>query len=256
MKFGRNRPKSRPHHCMTRYLDFALLPPAPPSCDYAGPASGSISNIFGNDRLGDCVIAGGAHLEGVATGNAGSLWIPTLDEVIADYSAIGGYVPGEASSDQGCDEVVALQYWQTHGFANGTKIAGAVAVDATKPAEVQVACWLFEGLMFGIELPNAWVSPMPNASGFTWDTAGGPNPDQGHCVVGVGYQPAGVTIATWGMLGTLTWDAISTYCTPSSGGGLYVMLTPDVVSRASQKAPTGFDWTTLLADFRDIGGSA
>jgi hypothetical protein len=240
---------------MAKYLRFAELPPSPASCDYTPAAAPVLSLILGNDVLGDCVIAGGYHVVGLATGNAGDLYTVAESDVIADYSAIGGYIPGVEATDNGCDEVVAMQYWQTHGFANGTKIAGAVAVDATNQAEVRAACWLFEHLYLAVELPDPWIQPMPTASGFTWDTAGDPDPNNGHCIVGCGYHDGGVTIDTWGMLGTLTWAALAQYFTEAAGGALYVMLTPDVVVRATGKAPTGFDWATLSEDFTDIGGS-
>jgi hypothetical protein len=241
---------------LAKYLRMSTLPTPPASCDYATPAAMPVlSMVLGNDTLGDCVIAGGYHLVGAATGNAGALFTPTMDQILADYSAIGGYVPGDPSTDTGCDELTALAYWQTHGFADGTHITGSLAIDATNQSHVQAACWLFEGLMFGIELPDAWVSPIPSGSGFTWDEAGAPDPNNGHCIVGLGYQPAGVTPDSWGMLGTLTWDAITAYCTEAAGGGLYCILTTDMLAKGQAKAPNGFDWGALIEDFGALGGA-
>jgi hypothetical protein len=210
--------------------------------------------ILGNDQLGDCVIAGGYHIVAVATGNAGNLFTPTMDQIIADYGAIGGYVPGNESTDQGCDEIVALTYWQTHGFANGTKILGWLAVDPNSQAEIEAACWLFENVSICIELPNAWVSPMPNASGFVWDVAGDPVENNGHCIMGAGYSDSGILIDSWGLFGTLTFPAAAKYCAESANGSLYVILTPDIIAKASSKAANGFDIDTLIKDFNDLGG--
>lgn len=253
VKFGRKRPIAvGPHFRLRQYLRG--VPDSPSSCDYSFPAASVLSDVFLNDTLGCCVVSGFYHIVGAETGNAmGSAFHATSDQIIADYSAIGGYVPGDSSTDQGCDEVTALNYWAQHGGANGTKTLGWLSVDATNRAEVQAACYLFENLYFGLELPDTYTNPFPSGSGFTWDV-GTPDPNQGHCIVGVGYDTAGVKIDTWGLLGTMTWAAIAKLCVQSAGGALYVILTPDQVAKAQSKAPNGLAWLDLVADFNAMGG--
>ena len=212
MKFGRRRPVAPgPRLKLSNYLR-APLPPAPPTVDYSPKGQPALANVYLNDQLGDCVIAGAYHVVATETGNADDLFTATNDQLIKDYSAIGGYDPADPNSDQGCDEPTALNYWLQNGFANGTRPLGWISVDATNADELRSALYLFENLYFGVELPDAWVNPMPNGK-FTWDVAGPPVPDNGHCVIGVGYTGAGVTIDTWGLLGTVTWEALSTYFT-------------------------------------------
>ena len=91
--FGRKRPKSRQCLRLSNYLR-ASLPAPPTSMDYTPKANSSLVNIYGNDQLGDCVIAGGYHVVGVETGNAGNQFIASSTQITNDYSAIGGYVPG------------------------------------------------------------------------------------------------------------------------------------------------------------------
>lgn len=252
MKLGRNRPIARGFRLHLKdYIDTAALPTPPASCDYSPAARAVLSKIFGNDQLGDCVIAAGYHVVGQETGNAGDVFIASDDEVIADYGAIGGYVPGDDSTDQGCDEETALNYWTQHGFANGTKLTGFLAIDPTNQLEVQQALWLFENLFFGVELPDAWVNPFPSADGFTWN-AGAPDPQNGHAFMGVGYNDQGVQIDTWGLIGTVTWDAVKALCADPDGGQLFVLLTPDQIAKAAAKAPNGFDWSTLKGDFNSL----
>ena len=260
MKFGRRAPaadhprlKHPCHRAMAKYALGSLV--VPPSADYIAPAASVLGNIYGNDLLGDCVIAGGYHLVGTATGNAGDLFTATQDQIIADYSAIGGYVPGDDSTDQGCDELTALSYWQEHGFANGTHLVGSLLIDASNQTEVQMAIWLFEGASMCASLPDAWISPMPSGNDFVWDVAGDPNPDHGHCVAAVGYHPGGVTIDSWALFGTVTWAALAKYFTMTANGSLFVWLTPDILAKGQAKAPTGFDWATLLQDFSAMGGA-
>lgn len=260
VRFGRKRPVAiGPHFKLRNYLR-ATIPPAPATANYAAAAISVLQNIYGNDTLGDCVIAGGYHVTGVETGNAGDLFTATQAQIIADYSAIGGYVPGDPSTDNGCDEPTALNYWTQTGFANGTKLLGWLAVDATNQAELMQALYLFENLYFGLELPDAWVNPFPSAPGYVWDV-GTPDPSNGHCVIGYGYGAQGVTIDSWGLVdaqgngGTLTWAAIAALCVQSAGGAVYVLLSPDQLAKGQAKCPNGVAWTDLIADFDSMGGS-
>ena len=253
-KLGRNRPVARgPRLSLKNYL-MKALPNPPATVDYRSRAFQALNQMYGNDTLGDCVIAGMAHVVGVLTSNAGKPFLYTEDQIVNLYSAIGGYVPGQPATDQGCDEVTALNYWKQQGAPAGShQIAGYIAVDPSNPEEVRTALWLFENLLFGLELPDAWVNPFPGASGFTWDVVGDPDPNNGHCIVGVGYTPRGVTVDTWGMAGVMTNAAVAEYCAESNGGALYSVLSHDQIALAHTKAPNGFDFTQLTADFQAIG---
>jgi hypothetical protein len=264
-RLGRKRPVARcPRLSLKNYLTRNL--PAPPAAaDYIKPAAAALAEVYENDTLGDCVIAGMAHVVGVLTGNAGGPpFLYTNQQIIGLYSAIGGYVPGDPATDQGCDEQTALNYWENNGAMppNSTpaggdshRIAGWLAVNGADPTEFRIALWLFENLYFGVELPDAWVSPMPSASGFTWNAAGPPDPNNGHCFAGVAYNSKGVEIDTWGMTGTITDAAIAKYATRGANGELYTVVSQDGINKATQKAPAGFDWSQLLADFDSMGGS-
>ena len=254
IKFGRRRPVAvGPTFRLANYLR-ASLPAPPASCDYSPAAVRALAQMYGNDALGDCVIAGGYHIVGVETSNAGNAYIATEKQIEKDYGAIGGYVPGDPSTDQGCDEVTAMNYWQEHGFADGTRPLGWLALDPSDVTEVMQALHLFENCMFGVELPDGWVNPFPSASGFTWDVAGSPDPDNGHCYIGCGYDARGIKISTWGMLGTTTWAAVKQYCAAKANGQLLFMITPDQLTKGQAKAPNGVAWTDLIADFDSMGG--
>ncbi|HXW42129.1 MAG TPA: hypothetical protein VEK75_13050 [Xanthobacteraceae bacterium] len=258
-RLGRNRPVARgPRLSLKNYLMRGV--PAPPaSVDYSKKAAKALAQMYLNNQLGDCVIAGMAHLVGVFTGNAGDpLAVYSSNQIIALYSAIGGYVPGHPNTDHGCDEQTALNYWQQHGAptqSGAHEIAGWISVDGNDETEYRTALWLFENLYFGLELPNAWINPFPSAPGFVWNVAGPPIPTNGHCVVGVGYTPKGVTICTWGMMGLMTDGAIAKYATTVGAGELYTVVSHDALEKATEKAPNGFDWSQLVADFDSMGGN-
>ena len=135
IKFGRRTPVAPGHKFRLRNYLRASLPAPPTSCDYSPAALKALAQMYGNDSLGDCVIAGGYHIEGVETGNAGDMFIATQAQIIKDYEAIGGYVPGDPSTDNGCDEDTATNWWEAHGFANGTKLLGAISADPASITE-------------------------------------------------------------------------------------------------------------------------
>ena len=230
------------------------FPPAPPAADYSVKPAAFLAQILGNDQLGDCTAAGAFHVAGTLLANADQP-VPFTDaDVIKFYSATTGYVPGDEATDQGGDEQTVLNYWQSKGLlSDGShRISGRIAVNAGDAEEVRAALWLFENLYFGVALPDAWVNPMPDAAGFTWDVAGAADPNNGHCFAGVAYDADGVTIDTWGMLGCLTWPALAEYASAKSHGELYAVLGSDAINKATQKAPNGFDATQLAADLASM----
>jgi hypothetical protein len=251
VKLGRKRPVARGLRLHLKDYIGAALPVPPPATDYSTEGMPSLSQVFLNDQLGDCVIAAGYHVVGLETGNAGSIFVPTPEQLLADYGAIGGYIPGNPGTDQGCDEETALSYWSRNGFADGSKLAGFLSLDPTNQTELMQALFLFENVFFGVELPDAWINPFPSSNGFVWDV-GAPNPSNGHAFMGVGYNAQGILIDSWGLIGLVTWAAVAALCADPDGGQLFVLLSPDQIAKASAKSPAGFDWATLQADFASL----
>jgi hypothetical protein len=255
-KMGRKRPIARGMKLsMANYLKLGM-PLPPPACNYRDAAEVALANVYGNDTLGDCVIAGIAHLIGVFTGNSGEPVLFTLPQIIKLYSAIGGYVPGDESTDNGCDEETALNYWENNGFPDGeNKVSGIISVNPNEPRIYRTALWLFENLFFGCELPDEWITPFPSGNGFKWGVAGPANPDNGHCFIGCAYKEEGIIIDSWGMFGVVTDAAIQYYMNQNQGGQMFCVISPEIIKKAILKAPSGFDWTQLVADFDSLGGN-
>jgi hypothetical protein len=265
VKFGRRRPSPNSvHGCKLRFGAYAMasLPTPPASLDLTGGPNSLVPSqdllaalrlVLLNDQLGDCTCAGAGHTQALLTGNAGSVATPTSGQVLALYEAVSGYQPGSPSTDTGADENTVLEYLCSNGFPDGTKLSSYLALDATNATQVKQAAFLFENLYFGIELPDAWVSPFPSSDGFVWDV-GQPDPDNGHCVVSVGYNDQGVQIDTWGLFGTITWAAVAQLCGTNGGGQLFTLLSPDQIAKGQTKSPTGFDWATLQADIKALDG--
>lgn len=257
VKLGRRQPTSfARRRTLSSFFLRAALPPPPSSTNYRAKADGVLRDIYGNDELGDCVVAAGYHVEGEATANSSTAYHATLAQIIKDYGAIGGYVPGDPSTDNGCDEETALQYWCKNGFANGVQLLGYIPIDPSSEVEIKQAIYLFENVFYGVGLPDAWISPFPAGDGFVWDDTGGnANPQNGHAFVGIDYDETGVVIDTWGIEGHVTPRATAKYAANYQGGQLFTLLTPSLIAKGMLRAPNGLDWPTLIADFNSMGGS-
>src|ERR1700690_4287507 len=101
MKFLQELPKAKysgPVLQLSKYT--AALAPTPVKVYWEYGVKGPWG-MLGNDRVGDCEIARIAHMLMLFTAHTGSMVIPTLDEVIAVYSAITGYDPATGANDNG-----------------------------------------------------------------------------------------------------------------------------------------------------------
>jgi hypothetical protein len=253
VKFGRK--VSDPNSKKLHFHAYAgKLAPPPPSVDYSAKAPNSIQDIFKNDTLGCCVIADNCHGLGIVTGNASKEFVTPDSAVIKEYSAIGGYVPGDESTDNGCDPEVALNYYTTTGYADGSKLVAWMAVDATNETLVKQAVNELLNAAIAVNLPDAWTNPMPSGNGFVWDVAGPPDPEQGHEVCIYGYNAQGVLIDSWGLKGTVTWAALAKYAVSAAQGALYTRLFADIVG-TSGTSPGGLPLTQIETDFNAMGGN-
>lgn len=260
-KFGRKRPAAHlrtGHKQFAKYLTAATLPAVPDAFDYSTltGAAAPLANVLANDQLGDCTSAGAGHLIDVWTAGAGNCANITPAQAIAFYSLSTGYNPSDPSTDQGGDEVTVLNTWQQKGYdgQGGHAIAGFVQVDASNASELKAAAFYFGGLYFGLELPDTYTNPFPSSNGFVWGT-GTPDPNQGHCIVGIGADDTGVKIDTWGLLGTFTYPAIAELCSDANGGMVFALVSKDWVAATSANAPNGLDWASLVADFNQLTGA-
>ncbi len=254
-KLGRRPSKPQLHLRLGAYLKAAELPQPPRVCHYSPQAEHGLAMMLGNDQVGDCTAAAAAHLIDVWRGNSGQTApVVSEDDAISFYSRTTGYQPADPATDQGGDLVTVMRKWRDGGFyADGSSnILGWAAVDAGDPLEVRTAMWLFEGLYMGANLPNEWLHPPPDGNAFVWSMAGAPVQDNGHCTAAVGYNAVGVQIATWGMIGTVRWDALAKYWSAGAGGELYAVLSPEAINRATRKAASGFDLAALQADLASL----
>jgi hypothetical protein len=157
--------------------------------------------MYCNDSLGCCVISRMAHqLDLWSYLTTGKIIGFSDADIIGMYSAIGGYVPGDPSTDNGCVILDALNYWRQNGFAGRKELAieAFVSVDPSSQTEFMDAIWLFGSAVLGIQLPLAvqslgdWPAP-PNLTG-NW----APGSWGGHDVPTADYFSGNQVVETWG----------------------------------------------------------
>ena len=267
---SRRRPTSRPMFHFGQYIDklfgidgnpLGSLPNPPAAVSYTGKAMAALKRIYKNNLYGWCVPAGLLHLKGIWTGNADT-WPGgqqfTDAQLLALYTLLSGgtFTPDDPNTDNGCDEMTALNILMSQGFPDGEKPIGYMRVDGANWEHVKLAIWLFEGLLTGCELPDECVAQIPAGDGFVWDASGPPDPGNGHCMALGGYDSDTAEDVTWGLVGRVTKRFIGKYMVNSVGGELYAILTPSLISRATAKAANGFDFDALKADMATMRAAA
>jgi len=254
---GRKAPKSKERNFLCGQSLHGSTVPTPPST-IAVPSScaNGLSQTFMNTQLGCCVIAHHAHFLANITSQIGKPFIYTDQQIINDYHAVGGYIPGDPFSDQGCDIGTDLSYLQSTGFADGSKLLGSITLDPTSLLALSQSVWITNGVCFGMSMPDAWIDPAPQQSGFVWDVAGDPNDSNGHCFTGFAYPTAqGIAIATWGMVGTITWGAIAKYGAASANGEVHSYVNPKMIDSTTGLAPNGLTVNKICTYCNALGGN-
>lgn len=222
---------------LARYLDDSTLPTPPDTLDLTG-GRGTWPMAL-NDRLGCCTCATASHMVEQWTAQAGSPTDVPDDAVLAAYEAVSGYNPQTGANDNGAVELDVLNFWRQTGVA-GHQIGAFAAVNLT-PDAVRRACWLFEGLYVGVQLPvtaqgqDVW-DVVPNAGSAAYPGSWG-----GHAINISGYDNDGVTVITWGALKRATWTWLAAYLDEA-----YAIISADYLHAG--QSPTGLDLEHLTAD--------
>src|SRR5437899_24368 len=151
MKLGKLAPKHDPRTLhLVNYLRTGILPKIPTSKDW----SSKVPNwpMFLNNQLGDCTIAGAAHMimDWSATSNIEI--IPTDQDVLTAYSAVSGYDPATGANDNGAYALDVLNYWRNTGIARD-KIFAYAACEPRNHSHVKASVYLFGGCYIGLALP-------------------------------------------------------------------------------------------------------
>jgi hypothetical protein len=253
MKLGRKAVKRDTRTlALSRYIEAGL--PAPPaSADWTKGIRSWGMMLNGPDPaepqypdgLGDCTIAGVAHAVQVFTANTGNEVTVPDSTVLKFYEKWDGYVPGNASTDNGGVELDVLTDWRKQGFA-GNKLEGFADPNPKNLTEIRQSIALFGGVYIGLSLP---VTAQKQD---VWDVVPGGGPGAqagswgGHCVFVPKYDANSFTCITWGQLKTMTVAFFEAYCDEAH------TLLADGWFNKSGVNPAGLNLEQLQADLSAI----
>lgn len=200
--------------------------------------------IFGNDSIGDCVPCDTAHSLMLRTANVGQIVVPSEAEVVALYSAVGGYRADHPSTDNGCEESAMCQYLVSTGFL-GHKADAVGNIDPSNLDHLKWCVQLFGSCRLGLNLPGYAEDQFD--AGQPWDVSNvGDQSTAGHDVPLVDYRGGTFTCITWGRAQQVSLAFLAKYCEEA-----HAELFPDWIA-AQGVAPSGFDLATLSGKLKEI----
>jgi hypothetical protein len=242
-----------------RTLAFAnyttQMSPPPPAVDV--PVEPSPWGMLGNDRVGNCTVAGQAHTSMLWTALAGRPDQFSDRTVLNAYSKLTGYDPkqtdanGDNPTDTGAYLLDALKQWHKSGIGHHT-VHSFAALDTHDVIQAQQAVYLTNTAYIGIDLPLTAADQ--TRSGQRWDVVtgagsrGNPGTWGGHCVCLAGYDQVGPYFVSWGKVMQMTWRFWTAYVDEA-----YFVDGNDEL-RSNRRNPLGFNLAQLDADARAISG--
>ncbi len=243
-RFGKHPPKI--DYRTLRFRDYVTpkLAAPPPSFNvlprvYKAVGSNHPADLFpmdGNDTLGDCTIAALAHAVTVFRGFIGNKTVMPAAVVEKLYFQLTGGV------DSGLQELNVLNYWQSNAV-DGDEILAFVSIDPKNHTHVQQALNLFGGVYLGFQVQANALQEFDAHKPWT----PGKLTKDGHAVHAVAYDPAGLTVLTWGSTQAATW-AWWDECVDEA----YAILPPEA---KNPKFAPGFDLALLQSDLNDVAGT-
>lgn len=195
------RPPDRKFVRLSDHL-IADLPPAPAVWD---GTPGAVWKMYGNDQLGDCVVAGMLNLASLQLAGDGQPGVGWEQQMAKDY-----YFKLSGGADSGLVMVDALRALQKGlPVANGYAMQHFAGIELGNTDHLRACAAYFNGVLLGVALPDNWEDGL-NA-GWWADTSLAPDPEEGHCIVLSRCEPDWATVLTWGGELPVTYEWLSKY---------------------------------------------
>lgn len=243
-KYGRIDRDSRKD---TLYLDdyvTGALPPAPGTVDRAANIAWP---MYLNDELGDCTFATVGHEIQAFTNFASSLKTIPDSAVLSAYEAVGGYVPGDPSTDNGCEITDVLKYWQAKGVG-GHKIAAWAELNVSDMVQLKQVLNTFGTVYLGLNVPQSAETQFSDNEPWALSKTG-TNIVGGHAVPIQKWNASGVgviEVVTWGALQRMTMAFFRRYVEEA-----YAVISQDWIT-ANGTTIEGLALDELIADSKAL----
>lgn len=203
--------------------------------------------MLGNDSVGDCVFAGGAHETMLWTGEVGKQALFDDQSVLSDYSAVTGYDPSDPNTDQGTDVLTALNYRRKTGLidARGVrhKIGAYVALEPGNWDQLLEAMFIFSAVGVGINFPSSAMKQFD--AGKPWSVVPNSHFEGGHYIPAVGRSHNYWDLFTWGKVQRATRAFYEKCCDEA-----YAILSEEMLDNGF--SPEGFDLAQMTADLKVV----
>lgn len=261
-KYGRKPfDPEKPRLVLERYLDprqrltRAGLPPVAGTADVDRSSRVPAIPMYLNDAIGDCTIAGEAHLVGAVSVYSGHPEVLFADsEVQAVYSRVGGYVPGDPATDQGCNMADVLADLKANGITDVNGVShqaeGYASLGNVADEDLLAQCLeVFGSVYVGFNVQQHMEAQF--SAGQVWTWRPGDAVVGGHCVVLQRRYPEG---SMHGILEYWTWGARQRADFGWQAHAVeeaWVVVTRDWIE-ANGTTVEGLDLTSLLADMADV----
>ena len=237
-RFGKHPPKHDYRTLRLANYFTAQLPKVPEKYDQlirvydktgvSDPAK--LYPIDGNDRYGDCTIAGLAH---AATTYHGL--VEPKAHVMGEMAVVKLYFHLSGGVDSGLNMLDVLNYWRKHRVS-GDEIVGFAKIDPRHHDHVKQAIRLFGGVYLGFQVQQNCLKDFD--AGRAWTP--GKLTQDGHAVYAVAYDAHELTVLTWGKTQKGSW-AWWDECVDEA----YAILPPQA---AKPGFAAGFDYEALKKD--------
>jgi hypothetical protein len=202
--------------------------------------------MLANDSLSDCGPAATEHYRMAKAGSA-TVTPAATDTYTEDLYFAYGTAQGEPGPqpDQGVDNATWLKWLFDQGL-----IEAYAELDPSNGDEVRQAMIDFRGVLVGCVLADDAESDFEATPPIPWNLSSSdqPDPNDGHDILLVAYDPNSETFVTWGGLqpATVAW---STDEVADKDLEAWVIIT------AEDAARSGVDITALQATIRSLGGT-
>jgi hypothetical protein len=201
----------------------------------------------------NCTIAGIGHMYGAwSTYGRGTESLFSDDVIQQTYSRVGGYVPGDPDTDDGCNMADVLADARRHGMTDTSgkvhKVAGFAAFgNAADENLLGQVLDVFGSVYVGINCQASIQQEFADEQPWTWTP--GEAVEGGHAIAlqrRLGSGDAPLEYVTWGALQPATEDFQA-----HAAEEAWAVVTQDWLS-ANGTSVEGLDLTQLLADMESV----